>query len=230
MAIHGSIHWSYGLILSILLAPCAWAQAGGHSMLRKPLVPEQKASAPVAPPATVTEALESMADRAGVIFAGQVTAIRQPQGASGQIEITFHVEQAVLGCVSGVSYTLREWAGLWTSNPHRYRLGERLLLFLHAPGPGGLSSPVGGQAGAIPITVSSTVAGPETTDTGAPDPSVDLRWVEARVLRQTDSPEPQARSAARPIEDTERKTSAGSLQSVLSLLNAWEAEGTHAAP
>jgi hypothetical protein len=33
-------------------------------------------------------------------------------GATGVVEITFAVEDAVRG-VSGSTYTLREWAGLW---------------------------------------------------------------------------------------------------------------------
>ena len=68
------------------------------------------------PPATVEDALHEMSDAAGVIFAGQVTAVRRVAGvggASGVVEVDFRVDNAVRGCVSGGTYTLREWAGLW---------------------------------------------------------------------------------------------------------------------
>ena len=46
--------------------------------------------------------------------------------------------------------TIHEWAGMWTTG-ERYRLGERLMLFLHAPRKLGLTSPVGGAAGRFAV-------------------------------------------------------------------------------
>ena len=71
-------------------------------------------------------------------------------GATGVVEIEFAVEDAVRG-VSGGTYTLREWAGLWPAGDEPFRVGQRYLMLLHAPGAAGLSSPVGGMDGAIPI-------------------------------------------------------------------------------
>ena len=158
------------------------------------------------PPATVVDALHEMSDAAGVIFAGQVTAVRRVAGvgrASGVVEVDFRVENSVRGCVSGGTYTLREWAGLWAGGNARYRVGQRLLMMLRAPGASGMSSPVGGMDGAIPIrgveseiaTGSATVGGATVSAASvpggaggssvvaAPVSMVDLRWVGTRMLR-----------------------------------------------
>ena len=162
--------------------------------------------AAVVPPATVEDALHEMSDAAGVIFAGQVTAVRRVAGvggASGVVEVDFRVDNAVRGCVSDGTYTLREWAGLWAGGNARYRVGQRLLMMLRAPGASGMSSPVGGMDGAIPIrgveseiaTGSVTVAGATVSggsvpggEVGSPVAAplvsmVDLRWVGTRMLR-----------------------------------------------
>jgi hypothetical protein len=156
-------------------------------------------------PATTADtesALHSMSRMAGVIFAGQVVAVRRHLGtigATGIIEVEFAVEDAVRG-VSGGGYTLREWAGLWPAGAEPFRVGQRFLMLLHAPGAAGLSSPVGGTDGAIPIRgsaslqdsqiaspwVQGTVAGAsgasgETAQTDGR--AVDLRWIATRVSR-----------------------------------------------
>jgi hypothetical protein len=137
-------------------------------------------------PSTVEEALHQMSDVAGVIFTGEVTAIRQlagQSGASGLVEVDFRVDQAVRGCTAGTIYTLREWAGLWSGQP-RYRVGQRLLMLLHpAPPGGGVSSPVGGMAGAIPIRGTSSAPGVVSSSTATSPEIADLRWVGTRLLR-----------------------------------------------
>ncbi len=157
-------------------------------------------------PQTIEEALHQLSDAAGVIFTGEVTAIRHLSGdkrSSGVVEVDFRIDQAIRGCTSGSTYTLREWAGLWSGGDERYRIGQRLLMLLHAPGPGGMSSPVGGMDGAIPIRGAATELTPQApgssatragtitasavsrTDTVAiPAPPVaDLRWVGTRLTR-----------------------------------------------
>ncbi len=99
-----------------------------------------------ADPQTVEEALHRMSDRAAVAFVGRVTAVRRVRGV---VEVEFQVEQAVRDCGVG-TYVLREWAGLWTGDDARYRVGQRRLMLLHAPGAGGMSSPVDGLDGALP--------------------------------------------------------------------------------
>ncbi len=140
----------------------------------------------LAPPLTVETALRQMFDRAGVIFVGQVTAVRRPDNAStspGWVEVEFQVDQAVRGCSSGASYTLREWAGLWGGGDQRYRVGRRLLMLLYVPGASGMSSPVDGLDGAIPIVRSGTVPPDGSSSAHLTPPAVDLRWVGAKLLR-----------------------------------------------
>jgi hypothetical protein len=110
-------------------------------------------------------------------------------GATGVVEIEFAVEDAVRG-VSGSAYTLREWAGLWPVGDEPFRVGQRYLMLLHSPGAAGLSSPVGGMDGAIPIrgTGRAQATGEAETGsagTGAPADGrvVDLRWVATRVAQ-----------------------------------------------
>jgi hypothetical protein len=149
-----------------------------------------------------------MSRRAGVIFAGQVVAVRLHKGtagATGVIEIDFAVEDAVRE-VSGSTYILREWAGLASGGEQPFRVGQRFLMLLHAPGAAGLSSPVGGPDGAIPIR-GSRAAGASAEDDAAPaipgqtdGGVVDLRWVETRVIRPASSlPQPVARPTALPV-------------------------------
>ena len=88
----------------------------------------------------------------GYIFAGTVKSIeRVPKGNGvAAVEISFHVEQAMRGVHTGQMLMIREWAGLWQSN-ERYRLGERVLLFLYPPSKLGLTSPVRGPLGRFRI-------------------------------------------------------------------------------
>jgi hypothetical protein len=135
---------------------------------------------------TVTDILHRMSDRADIIFVGQVLAIRRPVlegGTSGVVEVEFRVDQAIRGCTAGTTYILREWGGLWAGGSQRYRVGQRLLMLLHAPSSGGLSSPVDGLDGAIPIRQGST-ATPLSGSSAAPAlPYVDLRWLGVKLQR-----------------------------------------------
>lgn len=119
---------------------------------------------------TVEDALHRMSDRAAVVFVGQVVAVRR---VAGVVEVEFQVDQAVRGCAGG-SYVLREWAGLWAANDARYRVGQRRLMLLHAPGAGGMSSPVDGTDGAMPVYGAGT---------GADGELVDLRWLGTKLQR-----------------------------------------------
>jgi hypothetical protein len=136
-----------------------------------------------------------MVEQAGAIFAGQVVAVRRPaatgeaaSGLSSVVEIEFAVEDAVRG-VSGGSYTLREWAGLWAASDQPFRVGQQYLMLLHAPRGGGLSSPVGGMDGAVPIRGGGPAVGPNGPGAGASVEAdgrvVDLRWVATRVVQPT---------------------------------------------
>ena len=139
-----------------------------------------------APPANVEDALRQMSDTAGVVFTGEVTAVRAragENGASGVVDIDFRVEDAVRGCTAGGTYTLREWAGLWSGGVERYRVGQRRLMLLHAPGAAGVSSPVGGMDGAIPIRGTAQAPGVASAATVTTAEIADLRWVGALLFR-----------------------------------------------
>jgi hypothetical protein len=137
------------------------------------------ASATLGEPETVVDILHQLSDRADVIFTGRVLAVRRPN--NGVVEVEFGVDQAIRGCTAGGNYTLHEWAGLWVADTQRYRVGEHRLMLLHAPGPSGLSSPVGGLDGAIPIRRAATAA--RANSPGAQRPYVDLRWLGVRLRR-----------------------------------------------
>jgi hypothetical protein len=185
------------MILNRLIPLLLFAALGAHAQQTAPT------------PQTIEEALHQLSDAAGVIFTGEVSAIRhlnRDSGSSGVVEIDFRIDQAVRGCNAGSTYTLREWAGLWSGADERYRIGQRLLMLLHAAGPSGMSSPVGGMDGAIPIrgattelaqqaaaanatqATASTIAMTTLTQTAIPvtpaAPVADLRWVGTRVMRE----------------------------------------------
>lgn len=137
-----------------------------------------------AAPQSVEDVLHQMSDRADIIFIGEVTAIRPHDDggmAAGFVEVDFRIDQAIRGCTGG-TYVLKEWAGLWSGDARRYQTGRRLLMLLHAPGASGMSSPVGGMDGAIPIRGEAD-ASPLAAATANPPASVaDLRWLGAKVL------------------------------------------------
>ena len=151
------------------------------ALLLCPLALGQVAVAPTVQPETALDVLHQLADQADVIFAGQVVAIRRPN--SGVIEIEFRVDQGIRGCATGTNYTLREWAGLWAGDNQRYRVGQQLLMLLHAPGAAGLSSPVGGFDGAIPIRQGGRGVGAQGSSIAPQRPYVDLRWLGTRLPR-----------------------------------------------
>ena len=143
-------------------------------------------------PASAVGVIKAAAARAGVIFAGQVVSIHR-EDLAGFVDIRFHVDQAVRGCGNGDTYVLREWAGLWSGEPPRYREGEQLLMLLAPRGRGGMSAPVDGPAGVIPLLAvreqplvgSRGVVPAETAQQQALGQGVDLRWVETLAARRT---------------------------------------------
>jgi hypothetical protein len=96
--------------------------------------------------------LLQMVRHSAYIFAGSVTSV-MPAKATRSNEvattrITFHVERGIRGVRAGQSLSIREWSGLWQAG-ERYRVGEKLLLFLYPASKLGLTSPVGGALGRI---------------------------------------------------------------------------------
>lgn len=136
---------------------------------------------------TVEAALRGMSAQAAVMFVGTVTGVKRVGGdgfaAAGVVEITFSVEKGMRGVADGDSYLVREWGGLWSATDKRYAVGSRLLMLLHAPGATGLSSPVGGMDGAIPVKGTSPLVKAENGRAAVDAPVVDLRWLAAKLAR-----------------------------------------------
>jgi len=116
------------------------------------------------PRAAVLSAVPSvnqLARNSGYIFTGTVTAVDRAIPADGNtvatMRITFRVEQAIRGVRTGQTLVVHEWAGLWESG-QRYRIGERVLLFLYPPSRLGLTSPVGGRMGRFSVDRNGLVA------------------------------------------------------------------------
>jgi hypothetical protein len=90
---------------------------------------------------------------AGIIFSGRVMFVGRTDSSPTPIASTwvrFRVEHAIRGAWAGQDLTIHEWSGLWAIG-ERYRVGERVLLFLYAPSKLGLTSPVGGPSGRFEI-------------------------------------------------------------------------------
>jgi hypothetical protein len=104
--------------------------------------------------------LSSLVRAAGIIFSGTVIRVEPRNRANGQtiatVAITFHVENAVLGSTPGRELTISEWAGLWSSG-QRYRVGERVFVFLYPRSKLGLTSSVAGPIGRFALDTRGTV-------------------------------------------------------------------------
>ena len=107
-----------------------------------------------APPQFASQQLRS----SGMIFSGTVLSIVHFSAPASveTTQITFKVERAVRGTRAGQLLRVREWQGLWNSG-ERYRVGERVLLFLYPSSKLGLTSPVGGALGRYAIDKSGRV-------------------------------------------------------------------------
>lgn len=152
-------------IWSGLLAGALGWMGGGWARAQRPV-----GGGVTGPAVSVGGELRAMAARAGVVFVGEVQRIVPKEGV---VEITFLVQRPVLG-VTGGRYVMREWAGRWTGGQQRYRVGQRAMFFLHAPSAAGLSSPVDGMAGVVPLIPMGANA----------DAVLDARWLMARVVRR----------------------------------------------
>ena len=103
--------------------------------------------------------LRQMTRRSGAIFAGRVLSVEylRPRFTDEvpTMRVIFRVDRGIRGARTGGSFVLREWAALWYGE--RYRVGERVLLFLYPPSKVGLTSPVGGERGRFRIDAKGEV-------------------------------------------------------------------------
>jgi hypothetical protein len=120
--------------------------------VQSPIVEPFPPPAPVMPPGTI--GLPTITRAAGTIFSGTVAAITRQPATRGQavetVAITFRVENAIRGTLPGEELTISQWIGLW-SGGQRYRIGERVLLFLYPPSKLSLTSCVAGGMGRFNI-------------------------------------------------------------------------------
>jgi hypothetical protein len=174
----------------VLLGAILWALCA--AILSAQTAESELSSSASGVPATADAVIEEMAGAAGVIFAGQVMAVRGSAGSNGAgiVEVEFRVDQAVKGPTTGSIYKLREWAGLWNvaAGGARYRVGQRLLVFLYAPDTNGLTSPVRGLNGALPLRGGGSAPGPDDSTAAAAQWLVDLRWVQTQAVRTYPTP------------------------------------------
>ncbi|MDE1163004.1 MAG: hypothetical protein PW792_13815 [Acidobacteriaceae bacterium] len=124
---------------------------------------------------SVGAALRSLASRAENAFVGQVVSITRKGGV---VEVVFRVDQNVMGNGTGATFTLREWAGLWPVGMQRYWVGERAMVFVQAASAAGLSSPVDGAEGVVPVVMAGDGSAPQ----------VDVRRLATRVQRSLETP------------------------------------------
>ena len=171
-----------------LLGCAVWGGAAGAQLRARPMAyPGVDAQGSVT---TLPAALRTMAEQADVVFLGTVESVTRVGGDSGGeglqsagvVEVRFQVEQAVRG-VSGGRYTMREWGGLWAGGEKRYLVGERRVMLLHRPSALGLSSPVGGMEGAIPVRGDLPRVTEASTSAEQAQGVADLRWIAAKLVR-----------------------------------------------
>ena len=123
-------------------------------IVNEPLHPLPRPVAPRRPIGSRGGVFDEVVRASGMIFSGTVTGIKPGPANQTQavatVAITFHIDQAIRGTRVGDSITISQWAGLWSSG-QRYRVGERVFLFLYPHSKLGLTSCVGGPMGRFPI-------------------------------------------------------------------------------
>jgi hypothetical protein len=105
---------------------------------------------------------KQLSRRAGMIFAGTVLAAAAPASAAdrpipGQtpsIQLSFRVDEPIVGVERGQVLKIHEWAGAWSMHRPMSK-GEHILIFLYPPSRLGLTSPVGGSLGQIALDPSA---------------------------------------------------------------------------
>jgi len=108
--------------------------------------------------------LRQLTQRSKFIFGGTVNSVeRLASPGIPTVRITFTVDRAVRGVRAGQTFTIREWAGLWSAGP-RYRPGQHVFLFLYPTSKLGLTSPVSGNLGRFDIDNDDVVLGREHLD------------------------------------------------------------------
>jgi hypothetical protein len=113
----------------------------------------------VQPQATAEDVLAALVHHSAVIFAGEVYAIRMPQGTempqgtrggipssrADAVEVEFRVDVGIRGASIGSDYILRMALPAWQQAPP-FALHQRAVTFLRPADASGLAGPVEGEA------------------------------------------------------------------------------------
>jgi hypothetical protein len=111
----------------------------------------------VQPQPTAEDVLASLVHQSAVIFAGEVYAIRMPQGTKGAVsgglpssrpdavEVEFRVDVGIRGASIGSNYVLRMALSAWQQAPP-FTMHQRAVNFLKAPDSAGIAGPVEGES------------------------------------------------------------------------------------
>jgi hypothetical protein len=137
--------------------------------------PSAQENGRVQPQPTAEDVLASLVNRSAVIFAGEVYAIRMPQGTPGgvtggipssrsdAVEVEFRVDMGIRGASIGSNYVLRMGLAAW-QQAAPFTLHQHAVNFLKAPDSSGHSGPVEGEAdlpgmdlGVMPVDSSNQV-------------------------------------------------------------------------
>jgi hypothetical protein len=150
------------ILLVLLMPPLALSQSDRLNPqadaipLLPHIAPVPNPNQPIAFPRPVPTPIgfPQIAHAAGTIFSGTVTGIALRPATQGHaietVSVTFRVEQAIRGATPGENLTISQWMGMWSSG-QRYRVGERVMLFLYPPSKLGLTSLVGGELGRFAV-------------------------------------------------------------------------------
>jgi hypothetical protein len=144
--------------------PCAWVR-DPDSAGRCPISGFSSAPTPLpshaARVATRNDWLSHARSRGGHDFFRHrhldYTPTRNPRPGGETVAITFHIENAIRGATPGENLTIAQWIGLW-AGAQRYRVGERVLLFLNPSSKLGLTSCISGEMGRFTVDPQGRVA------------------------------------------------------------------------
>ncbi len=114
---------------------------------------------------------KQLSRRAGMIFAGTVLApavgpvtnwiakrdqlaLGTSPGTAPSVQLSFYIDEAIAGVKQGQVLTIHEWTGALPAQ-RPMRRGQHFLIFLYPPSRLGLTSPVGGPLGQVPLRANS---------------------------------------------------------------------------
>jgi hypothetical protein len=151
--------WRLSVVAMALSAGVLYVNAQEQSAQNGSTQSEAQKGDEVQPQATAEDVLASLVHHSAVIFAGEVYAIRMPQGmkgpsgVSGQVysshpdavEVEFRVDMGIRAASIGSNYVLRIPVSTWQQAPP-FTLHQHAITFLKAVDAAGFSGPVEGAS------------------------------------------------------------------------------------